>query len=227
MERGVLRIRVDADRSVVHNRLRQEAGFGLLELLMAMTILNIGILAVVGAFNSGAVALRRSGQISTATVLADKQMELYRALTYGSIALDPTSIPATTPYTSDPAPVAVHRYRPSATRASPRPGLITTDTESTPTSSTSTRRPRTPNPSGPHTPRRGLSERSRWSSGTETVRTRCSRARCRRSIARPRCRTRPVARPPNLARRKRRTPAVGRRRVTQAKHGTTLARALD
>ena len=103
MERGVLRIGVDADRSVVHNRLRQEAGFGLLELLMAMTILNIGILAVVGAFNSGAVALRRSGQISTATVLADKQMELYRALTYGSIALDSTSIPATAPYTSDPA----------------------------------------------------------------------------------------------------------------------------
>jgi hypothetical protein len=87
----------------VRTRLRQEAGFGLLELLMAMTILNIGILAVVGAFNSGAVALRRSATISTATVLADKQMELYRALTYGSIALDPSSIPATTPYTSDPA----------------------------------------------------------------------------------------------------------------------------
>ena len=103
MERGVLRIGLDADRTVVRKRLRQEAGFGLLELLMAMTILNIGILAVVGAFNSGAVALRRSGQISTATVLADKQIELYRALTYGSITLDPTSIPATTPYTSDPA----------------------------------------------------------------------------------------------------------------------------
>ena len=87
----------------MHRRLRQEAGFGLLELLMAMTILNIGILAVVAAFNSGIVALRRSGSISTATVLADKQMELYRALTYGSIALDPTSIPATTPYTSDAA----------------------------------------------------------------------------------------------------------------------------
>jgi Tfp pilus assembly protein PilE len=94
---------VDADRSLVHRRLRQEAGFGLLELLMAMTILNVGILAVVAAFNSGAVALRRSGSISTATVLADKQMELYRAVTYGSIALDPTSIPATTPYTSDAA----------------------------------------------------------------------------------------------------------------------------
>ena len=85
----------------MHRRLRQEGGFGLLELLMAMTILNVGILAVVAAFNSGTVALRRSGAISTATVLADKQMELYRALTYGSIALDPSSIPSTAPYSSE------------------------------------------------------------------------------------------------------------------------------
>jgi len=83
--------------------LRQEDGFGLLELLMAMTILNVGILATVAAFNSGIVTLRRSGMISTASVLADKQMELYRSLTYGAIALDSSSIPGTAPYTSDPA----------------------------------------------------------------------------------------------------------------------------
>jgi Tfp pilus assembly protein PilE len=87
----------------VHKRLRHEAGFGLIELLMAMTILNVGILAVVAAFNSGIVTLRRSGVTATASVLADKQMELYRSLTYGSIALDPSSIPSTTPYTSDSA----------------------------------------------------------------------------------------------------------------------------
>ena len=87
----------------MHRRLRQEAGFGLIELLMAMTILNLGILAVVAAFNSGIVTLRRAGMTSTASVLADKQMELYRSLTYGSIALASSSIPATTPYTSDPA----------------------------------------------------------------------------------------------------------------------------
>jgi Tfp pilus assembly protein PilE len=94
---------VRADRSLVHRRLRQEGGFGLIELLMAMTILNVGILATVAAFNSGIVALRHAGKISTASVLADKQMELYRSLTYGSIALDSTSIPATAPYNSDPA----------------------------------------------------------------------------------------------------------------------------
>jgi Tfp pilus assembly protein PilV len=92
-----------ADRYLVRGRLRQEDGFGLIELLMAMTILNIGILATVAAFNSGIVALRHAGKISTASVLADKQMELYRSLTYGSIALDSTSIPASAPYNSDPA----------------------------------------------------------------------------------------------------------------------------
>jgi Tfp pilus assembly protein PilV len=88
---------------LVRVRLRQEAGFGLIELLMAMTILNVGILALVAAFNAGAVATRRAGKLSTAAVLADKQLELYRALTYGSIALDASSIPASTPYTTDSA----------------------------------------------------------------------------------------------------------------------------
>ncbi len=53
-----------------------------------MVMLNIGILAIVGSFNSGALALKRAGEISTASVLGDKQMELYRALKYTEIALD-------------------------------------------------------------------------------------------------------------------------------------------
>ena len=73
-------------------RLRSERGFGLIELLMAMVMLNIGILAIVAAFNSGMFALNRASRISTASALADAQMELYRALTYNSIALDSTSL---------------------------------------------------------------------------------------------------------------------------------------
>jgi len=68
-------------------RLKQEEGFGLIELLMAMVMLNIGILAMVAAFNSGIVALARSSHMSTAAVLADQQMELYRGLTYSCIYL--------------------------------------------------------------------------------------------------------------------------------------------
>lgn len=73
-------------------RLRSEEGFGLIELLISMIMLNIGILAIVGAFNSGAVALKHAGEVSTASVIADKQMELYRALKYTEIALDSTSV---------------------------------------------------------------------------------------------------------------------------------------
>lgn len=72
--------------------LRSEEGFGLVELLVSMIMLNIGLLAVVAAFNSGALALKSAGEISTASVVGDKQMELYRALKYTEIALDTTAV---------------------------------------------------------------------------------------------------------------------------------------
>jgi type II secretory pathway pseudopilin PulG len=80
-----------ADTEPVRVRLRSQAGFGLIELLMAMVMLNIGVLAIVAAFNSGMFAINRASQISTASALADAQMELYRGLTYSAIALDSTS----------------------------------------------------------------------------------------------------------------------------------------
>ena len=79
----------------VLTRLRGEKGFGLLELLMAMTMLSIGILALVAAFNSGTIALERAGRTATASALADAQMERYRALTYGAIQLDQNAVNGT------------------------------------------------------------------------------------------------------------------------------------
>jgi type II secretory pathway pseudopilin PulG len=76
----------------VRVRLRCEQGFGLIELLMAMVMLNIGILAIVAAFNTGIITLNRASRISTAAALADAQMELYRGLPYASIALDATTV---------------------------------------------------------------------------------------------------------------------------------------
>jgi Tfp pilus assembly protein PilV len=73
-------------------RLRSQEGFGLVELMVSMVMLNIGLLAIVAAFNSGALALKRAGEVSTGSVLGDKQMELYRALKYTEIALDSTSV---------------------------------------------------------------------------------------------------------------------------------------
>jgi type II secretory pathway pseudopilin PulG len=69
----------------VHLRAREESGFGMLELLMAMVMLNVGILAVVASFSSGTTALARASRISTGAALAEKQMEAYRGLKYVNI----------------------------------------------------------------------------------------------------------------------------------------------
>jgi prepilin-type N-terminal cleavage/methylation domain-containing protein len=76
----------------MHSRLRSEDGFGLVELLAAMAILSIGLLALLSAIVSGETTLRRASRTATAATLADAQMELYRALTYGAIALDATQV---------------------------------------------------------------------------------------------------------------------------------------
>lgn len=78
----------------MRTRLKGEQGFGLLELLMAIAMLNIGVLALVAAFSSGTVAIKRASKVSTASALADSQMELYRALTYAAVALDSGSVTA-------------------------------------------------------------------------------------------------------------------------------------
>ncbi len=57
----------------------------MLELLMAMVMLNVGILAIVAAFSSGSTALSRANRISTAGTVANKQMEVYRGLKYDNI----------------------------------------------------------------------------------------------------------------------------------------------
>ena len=62
-----------------------EAGFGVIELLIAMTVMAIGISAIVAGFSSGIVALNNASRTGTAGTLADKQMEAYRALPYASV----------------------------------------------------------------------------------------------------------------------------------------------
>ncbi|MGZ8715617.1 MAG: type IV pilus modification PilV family protein [Gaiellaceae bacterium] len=74
-------------------RIRDESGMGLLELLIAMVVLNVGLFAVVGVFNGATVAMGRAATISSATAVADKQMEIYRSLQDCAIWLDPASFP--------------------------------------------------------------------------------------------------------------------------------------
>jgi len=68
-------------------RAREEKAFGLIELVFAMVMLNVGILALVATFQSGALAIGRSAYASNASAVADKTMEVYRALENKAIYL--------------------------------------------------------------------------------------------------------------------------------------------
>jgi Tfp pilus assembly protein PilV len=106
---GIGRARADleplpdaADRYRVIQRLRSQNGFMLIEMLAAIVIINVGLLVMLLALNSGVVTLRRSAQASTASAVADMQLERYRAFTYSSIYLDTTSLASVdSTYTSD------------------------------------------------------------------------------------------------------------------------------
>lgn len=74
------------------SRLRSQGGFGMLEMLISLVMLNVGVLALVAAFNSGSLAIQRASRTGTASTLADTQMELYRALDYSGIALDSANV---------------------------------------------------------------------------------------------------------------------------------------
>jgi type II secretory pathway pseudopilin PulG len=87
----------------VRRRLSSEGGFGVVELLIAMTVMVIAIMALVAALSSGMVTLRRAADASTAAAVADKQMEAYRALPNCSIYLDTATIPTSGSYLSDSA----------------------------------------------------------------------------------------------------------------------------
>jgi Tfp pilus assembly protein PilV len=71
-------------------RTREEAGFGLVELLIAMTVMVVGITAIVAAMSSGIVAVNRAAHESTAAAVADRQMEEYRKVRFAAIT--PSSV---------------------------------------------------------------------------------------------------------------------------------------
>jgi Tfp pilus assembly protein PilV len=89
---AVIGPRIDR-RSRFAARLRDDRGVGLVELLIALLVLNLGIFAMLGAFTSGAVAIRNASRISTAAAIADKQMEAFRNTSYANIlASGPTNV---------------------------------------------------------------------------------------------------------------------------------------
>jgi prepilin-type N-terminal cleavage/methylation domain-containing protein len=82
----------------LRRRAADENGFGLIELLIAMTMLSIAVGALLAVFTSSAVSLRRAGEKGTALTLADTQMERYRTRVFTSVRIDGSLIPTSGTY---------------------------------------------------------------------------------------------------------------------------------
>jgi type II secretory pathway pseudopilin PulG len=76
----------------VRKRLKGEAGQGLIELLAAMTVLSIALMALMAGYDTAFLSLHSSAQKSVASTLANQQIELYNALSYSKIGLDATTL---------------------------------------------------------------------------------------------------------------------------------------
>jgi hypothetical protein len=73
-------------------RLRSEAGFGVIELVAAMAVLSIALLALLAGYDAAAISLHKSARETSASTVGTGQLELYRALPYGSIGLDQATL---------------------------------------------------------------------------------------------------------------------------------------
>lgn len=79
-------------------RVAEEGGFGMVEMLIALTILTVAIASLITVFTASALSLRRASQKGTALVLADTQMERYRTKGFTNVRIDGTLIPTTGTY---------------------------------------------------------------------------------------------------------------------------------
>ena len=80
----------------------------MIELVCAMTIMSIGVMALFAMFQTGMTAIKRASAVSTASALADSEMEGYRAIRYEAIGLGQTAVQAAdSTYTGSTAYLAI------------------------------------------------------------------------------------------------------------------------
>lgn len=76
----------------------------MIEMLVALSVLSIGVLAVFGLMRSGLVQIQRASTVSTAAALAESRMENFRAVKFTAIGLSDTEVAAAgSIYSSDTA----------------------------------------------------------------------------------------------------------------------------
>ena len=76
----------------------------MIELLCAMIVMSVGILAVFAMLQSGAVQIERASVTSTAAAIADSEIEKFRAIKFNAIGLDDAAVAsADSTYSGDAA----------------------------------------------------------------------------------------------------------------------------
>lgn len=77
-----------------NSRLRQSAGFSLIEVLVALVVLTIGIFAILRLFPGGFVTIARTAEVTQAQGIAQQQLDYQKqlpAVADSVVALDPTN----------------------------------------------------------------------------------------------------------------------------------------
>lgn len=71
---------------------RSEDGFLTVELVVAVVIITIGLLALMAAYDQAFFSLHSAAKTSSAGLIAENQLELYASLPYSSVGLDTTAL---------------------------------------------------------------------------------------------------------------------------------------
>jgi Tfp pilus assembly protein PilE len=74
---------------------RSEGGFLTVELVVAVVVITIALLALMAAYDQSFFSLHSAAKTSAAGQLADNQLELYASLPYSSIGLDSSTLTTT------------------------------------------------------------------------------------------------------------------------------------
>ncbi|MCY7302969.1 MAG: hypothetical protein LH654_08005 [Thermoleophilia bacterium] len=90
---------------------RDEDGQGIMELVIAIAIINVAIMAMFAMFQAGALSVLRASRTSNGALVAEKQAELYRAMLYKDIQLNDSLV---TSAASDSAHIAASEWGSSA-----------------------------------------------------------------------------------------------------------------
>jgi Tfp pilus assembly protein PilV len=74
------------------SRLKDEGGMGLVELVVAMFVLTVALLALAAGYDTAAISVHNADKKTVAAKLAASQIELYQSLKVSSIGLDQTAL---------------------------------------------------------------------------------------------------------------------------------------